>query len=435
MLKTIGIRREDKNEWERRVPLVPDDVAKLREKFGIKTIIQPSEIRVFKDDDYRSAGAEINEDIRSAQIVLAVKEIPFHLLEKEKTYLFFSHTIKGQPYNMEMLKRLMELRCNLIDYELIASKENGRLISFSRYAGIAGLIETLHAFGQKMKLKGFTTPFAELKQAYEYDTLEEARVHIEKIGRMISEQGLPKELAPLTVGFLGYGNVSKGAQEIFDLLPVKSILPGQLKQALKETGVDNKNLFKIVFKEQDLVRSSDGAAFNLQNYYDRPQEFESIFSNYLADINILINGVYWTESYPRFVTRQNLKDSVISTGHSGLQVIGDISCDINGSIEITRESTMPDKACYTYHAEKDSFVEGIDQTGTTVMAIDNLPCEFSRDASASFSEQLNGFMDATCSADFNKNFDDLNLPAEIKRAVILHKGHLTGKFEHMKQYI
>ena len=124
---------------------------------------------------------------------------------------------------MKMLKKLMELECNLIDYELIVGRKHNRLITFSRYAGFAGLIETMHAFGRKMKLNGYATPFAELKQAYQYDSLEEAKKHIRKIGKMISENGIPKELSPLTVGFLGYGNVSKGAQEIFDLLPFISV--------------------------------------------------------------------------------------------------------------------------------------------------------------------------------------------------------------------
>ena len=412
MNNTIGIRREDKNEWERRVPLVPDDVAEIDKKYGIKTIIQPSDIRVFTDQEYRNAGAEISEDLQKADTIFAVKEIPIHLLKKDQTYLFFSHTIKGQPYNIEMLKRLMELKCNLIDYELIVGKENNRLITFSRYAGIAGLIETLHAFGQKMKLKGYPTPFAELKQAYQYETIDDARTYIQKIGQIISEKGLPGELAPLTVGFLGYGNVSKGAQEVFDLLPFKSIRPDQLRQSFSEITADNKNLFKIVFKEEDLVRPLKGT-FRLQDYYDHPDQFESIFGDYLSHLKILINGVYWSEKYPRFVTRENLKDNGFAGNRSGLQVIGDISCDINGSVEITRESTMPDRPCYTYHAENDSFVDGIDQNGTTVMAIDNLPCEFPRDASISFSEQLRGFVDGICSADFKESYDKLDLPAEI----------------------
>ena len=234
-IKTIGLRREDKSDWEKRVPLVPADIAELHKQHGIEAIIQPSKIRIFSDDQYQDAGARINESLRSAEIIFAVKEIPSQLLEREKTYLFFSHTIKGQLHNMEMLKRLMQLKCNLIDYELIVDKTKNRLIAFGRYAGIAGMIETLHAYGRKMKLKGYATPFEEIKQAYRYESLHDATAHIEMIGRRIIQHGFPKELSPLTVGFLGYGNVSRGAQEIFDLLPAQTIKPNDLKQLLTKT--------------------------------------------------------------------------------------------------------------------------------------------------------------------------------------------------------
>ena len=436
MAKTIGIRREDKNEWERRVPLVPGDVSELGEKYGIKTLVQPSEIRIFSDEEYRKAGAEISEDLQGADVVFAVKEIPLHLLEHGKTYIFFSHTIKGQPYNMKMLKRLMELECSLIDYELITGRKNNRLITFSSYAGMAGLIETLHAFGRKMKLDGYATPFEEIKQAYQYDSLEAAKNHIREIGRIITENGLPEDLAPLTVGFLGYGNVSKGAQEMFDLLPFKTIEPMQLEELVGrgENGLDNRFLYKVIFKEKDIVKPLRGS-FDLQEYFDHPERYESLFHNYLPHLKVLINCIYWTEKYPRFVTKKSLKQNAHPDEESGLKIIGDITCDINGSIEITRESTMPDKACYTYNAENDSFVDGIMANGITVMAIDNLPCEFPREASTEFSQGLKTFVNGIVKADFEADYNEIELPYEIKKAVILHNGRLTGEFEYMKEFI
>ena len=434
MIKTIGIRREDKNKWERRVPLSPSDVLELHDNFGIKTLVQPSGIRIFKDEEYEKAGAEINEDLDAADVIFAIKEIPSNLLEHGKTYLFFSHTIKGQPYNMKMLERLMELECNLIDYERIVGEKDNRLITFSRHAGIAGLIETLHAFGQKMKLRGYVTPFEEVKQAYQYESLEEAKSHVRSLGKRIFRDGLPKKMAPLTVGFLGYGNVSKGAQEIFDLLPYKTLRPDQLESSFADIRADNHFLYKIVFKEEHIVKPESGP-FNLQDYYNHPERFESIFTKYIPHLKILVNGVYWTEKYPRFVTRENLKESALLNGNSGIEVIGDITCDINGSIEITRESTMPDKPCYTYYAEDEKFVDGIRENGITVMAVDNLPCEFSRDASCSFSGELKGFVNDIVAADFREDYKDINLPHEIKKATILYNGHLTEEYKYMNQFL
>jgi len=436
MIKTIGIRREDKNKWERRVPLVPRDVAELREKYGIKTIIQPSKIRIFSDDEYLRAGAEVSEDLKAADAVFAVKEIPLNLLEEGQTYLFFSHTIKGQPYNMTMLQKLMDLKCNLIDYELIAGRKDNRLITFSSYAGFSGLIETLHAYGKKMELKGYVTPFADLKQAYQYNSLEEAKKELSNVGKILSEKGLPKGLAPLTVGFLGYGNVSKGAQQMFDLLPFKTINPGQLKELMEkeDNDADNHYLYKVIFKEEDLVKPLNGT-FELQEYFDHPERFTSVFEQYLPLLKIVINCVYWTEKYPRFVTREALKKNVQSIEKSGIQIIGDITCDINGSIEITRESTMPDKACYTYSAENDSFVDGIQDAGITVMAIDNLPCEFPREASDEFSKELKNFVNGIVTADFEADYNEIELPFEIKKAAILYNGSLTEKYKYMDEFI
>ncbi|HYA25404.1 MAG TPA: hypothetical protein VEF05_14665, partial [Terriglobales bacterium] len=130
MSAIIGIRREDKNKWERRVPLVPADASDLQEKRGMRILVQPSRVRVCRDDEYRSAGVEVNEDLGPASVILAIKEIPPHLLLPRKTYVFFAHVVKGQPHNMPMLRRLMELGCSLVDYEKVTDDQKRRLIFF-----------------------------------------------------------------------------------------------------------------------------------------------------------------------------------------------------------------------------------------------------------------------------------------------------------------
>jgi len=434
MGKAIGVRREDKNKWERRAPLIPTDVKELYERFGITTIVQPSDIRIFPDGAYKNAKARIDEGLSNADILFAVKEIPTRLLEKGKTYVFFSHTVKGQPYNMKMLKRLMDLQCNLIDYERMSDHQNARIITFSVYAGLAGMIETLHAFGRKMKMQGYRTPFERIKQAYQYRSENKAKEEIKDIGLEISNTGIPSEIHPLTVGLAGYGNVSKGAQSILDLLPVKTITPDQLRVGLNGADLDNAYIYKTVFEEKDMVQPNEGE-FELQDYYDHPKKYESIFDNYLPALKILVNCVYWTEKYPRLIKRQRLKDDLIGANKSGLQVIGDISCDINGSIEITKAVTKPDNACYTYYADDDDYKNGIQDSGITIMAIDNLPCEFPREASASFSSELKVFVNDIVSADFKKDFKDLNLPEEIKKAVILQNGALTPDYQYMAAFL
>ena len=171
MKKYLGIRREDKNKWERRVPIIPEDLKELKAIHGIEAVVQSSQLRIYPDNTFTENGAVIEENLDKVKTIFAVKEIPLELLAADKTYIFFSHTIKGQSYNMWLLKRLMELKCNLIDYERIVNEKNQRLIFFGAHAGYAGIVETLFAFAQKMKLKGIDSPLAQIKQAYTYKSL------------------------------------------------------------------------------------------------------------------------------------------------------------------------------------------------------------------------------------------------------------------------
>jgi alpha-aminoadipic semialdehyde synthase len=434
MEKIIGIRREDKNQWERRTPLIPGDVKELKEKYGIETIVQPSTIRIFSDEQYRRAGAVIDEDLSRANVILAVKEIPMELFQEGKTYVFFSHTIKGQDYNMPMLRRMMELKCNLIDYERVVNEKNQRLIFFGRYAGLAGMIDTLQAFGQKLKLQGFSTPLEKVKQAYEYDSLEHAEKEIGAIGKEIEESGLPAGLSPLVIGFAGYGNVSRGAQEIFNLLPHKVISAAMLPEMYESFAADNRNLYKVVFNEEDMVLPKKGK-FELQDYYDHPGNYKSRFDSYLPYLSVLVNCIYWTEDYPRLVTKQYLKDQTVLKSNLTLRVIGDISCDIDGSIEFTYKATKPDNPAFTYFAGEDRFEDGTQRTGVTVMAVDNLPCEFSRESSGEFSEVLKNFVNDIVSEDFNRDFDRLEIPYPLKKALILKNGKLTEEYLYINEFL
>ena len=225
----LGIRREDKNKWEARVPLIPEHVKKFKEEHGIETIIQPSKIRTYSDDEYVKAGAIVKEDVSPCPIVFAVKEIPIDFFESGKTYVFFSHTIKGQEYNMPMLKKMMDLGCNLIDYERIVDERGFRLVFFGRFAGLAGMIDTLWSFGQRLKSQNIDTPFNEIKQTIHYKDLTDAKEHLKEVGEKIKEKGILRSLVPFVVGFAGYGHVSKGAQEILDIFPVKEISPKEIK--------------------------------------------------------------------------------------------------------------------------------------------------------------------------------------------------------------
>jgi alpha-aminoadipic semialdehyde synthase len=428
----IGIRHEDKSIYERRVPLVPEHVTALIES-GIEVIVEPSGTRIFTADEYESAGAAIQKDLSGCPVVFGVKEIPPDFFRKHSTYIFFSHVIKGQPYNMPMLKRMMELECTLIDYERIIDDKGMRLIFFGWHAGVSGMVESIAALGQRLKTLGIDNPFTAQQQPLHYDSIEEIKGVLKGIGEEIKTSGLPQEILPLTVGFAGYGNVSRGAQEMLDILPTREVPPAKLSDITADTPGAANTIFKVVFKEEDMVHpKAVGDSFELQDYYDHPEKYEGNFEDYLPYLSMLVNCIYWDERYPRLVTKDYLKKHWPG---SRLQVIGDISCDINGSIEATEKAPEPGDPVFVYDAQTGAVTDGVEGNGPVIMAVDILPSEIPRDASNYFSSVLKDYIPAIAKADYGVSFEDLALPDEIKRAVIVHRGRLTPDYEYISKFL
>lgn len=436
MKTLIGIRREDKNPWERRVPLIPAHVRELIQELPLEIWLQPSPIRVFPDEDYKREGAKIEENLSPCSVIFAVKEIPLNFFEKRKIYFFFSHTTKGQTHNMAMLKRMIELECSLIDYEKIVDEKGYRLVFFGKHAGLAGMIDTLWALGQRFLREGKKNPFSKIRQAIKYKSLVEAKEEIEKVGWKIYNEGLDPSLAPFLCGFAGYGNVSQGAQEIFDLLPFEEIAPEKISSFFRKKNYSTHKLYKVVFKEEHMVVPvSSKGKFNLLDYYKNPQKYKSIFESYLPYLTLLVNCIYWEPKYPKFVTKKILKRLYGNNSPPRLRVIGDITCDIEGSVECTVKATSPDNPVFTYDPLKEKATNGFEGRGPVVMAVDNLPAEISLESSISFSQALKHFIPAIPGADFSRDFSKCRLPAPIKKAVILFRGRLTSNYLYMKDFL
>ncbi len=432
----IGIRREDKNKWERRVPLVPADLSDIRKNHDIDFVIQPSPIRVFTDDEYINAGLTVDEDISGADIVFAVKEIPMKMLTGKRVFVYFSHTVKGQDYNMPMLQHLLDEGATLIDYEKIADEQNRRLIFFSIHAGFAGMIESLVGMAERLKLKGKKTPLLSLKHAYEYSSLEEAKAHLREIGTQIEEEGLGDFDKPMIIGLAGYGNVSRGCQEILECLPVKNIKVDELEAAASGTVDEFGPLVQVIFREEDMVKTkSSDAQFVLQDYYQRPENYKGVFENYLPHLDMLMNTIYWEDRYPRLVTHKWAKANYGNGKNPRLQVIGDISCDIGGSIEMTLKAPQPDTPCYVYDPATRSIADGVAGDGPVIMAVDNLPCELPKESSEHFSSVLRDMVPPLAQADFMTDFGSLNLPSYLKKAVVTHRGELAPGYRYLQEFL
>ncbi len=433
----IGIRREDKNKWERRVPLVPEDLAELGRQPGLHILVQPSTIRVFNDDTYREGGIDVSEDLGPANVIFAVKEIPIPLLQPSTIYAFFAHVTKGQPHNMPMLRRLLELGCSLVDYERIADDQMRRMIFFGRHAGYAGMIETLWAIGQRLALQGIRTPLAEVRHAFQYDDLAAAQAHLNLLREEIASKGLADKFRPLIFGFSGYGNVSAGAQEVLECLRPLEVAVADLPAVAEQTPTPGSpTLVKVVFREEHMVRPRDPTQpFQQNDYYANPERYTGCFEDHLPFLDVLVNAIYWEPRYPRLVSRAWARKNYGQGSQPRLQVIGDISCDVGGSIELTIQVTEPDKPCYVYLPQQDRICEGVFGEGPAIMAVDNLPCEIPRESSRFFSRILRQMVPHIAAADWRGDFECLALPPYLKRAVIVHKGVLTPSYRYLEKHL
>jgi saccharopine dehydrogenase (NAD+, L-lysine forming) len=433
----IGIRREDKNRWERRVPLTPDHVAVLTQGQHLRVVVEPSEIRAFPEQAYEEAGAHIGADLSDCRFIFGVKEIPIEKLERGKAYAYFAHVAKGQKSNMPMLRRLLELGCSLVDYEKIADDRGRRLIFFGLQAGHSGMIDTLWALGRRLKHEGIRpNPFDDIHQALDYATLAEAQTAVAAAGDRILKEGLPEELTPFVCAFTGYGNTYRGAAEVFDLLPFRDVAPADVPLLAGAGPRDRHAVYKTVLHEEHTVEpAAPWDRFELQDFYAHPEKYRPVFSRYLPHISVLVNCVYWEPKYPRLVTLEALKELFGGKEPPRLRVIGDISCDIGGSVECTVRSTDSGNPLFVYDPLTGRDTLGVEGRGPVVLAVDNLPCELPVDASQHFGDMLLPFVPALARCPWDEPLERLPLPPEILRAVIVHRGELAPSYVYLEPHL
>ncbi|PVU99315.1 hypothetical protein BB559_000821, partial [Furculomyces boomerangus] len=243
---SIGIRREDKNRWERRSPLTPAHVSKLIQETKTKVYVQPSKTRVYNDLSYERAGATISEDLSKSDIILGIKEVPISKIIPNKTYAMFSHTHKGQAYNARLLQTFLDKNIRIVDYELIRDPDtNARLVMFGKFAGYVGMLDGIHGLGQRMLARGFNSPFINVGLGHVYPLLNTIKFHLQQVGDLMKEYGVPKDFGPVVFTITGSGNVAKGAQEILECLPHEYIKPSELADFVKGYDGSFKYLNKV----------------------------------------------------------------------------------------------------------------------------------------------------------------------------------------------
>ena len=428
-MATIGIRRETKSPWERRVAVIPSLAGELVQA-GHTVLVERCERRVFPERDYAAAGCALVDDLPACDVVFGVKEIPNERLQASAAHLFFAHVIKGQPYNMPMLQTLLDQGATLLDYEKITDAQGRRLVFFGRYAGLAGMIDTLWALGQRLEHEGLSpNPFAAIQPSHAYAGLDEALAAVRALGEALARDGVPAALHPLVIGVTGTGNVAQGVQQVLAELPSAEVQPGDLAGLVADPAAhSDKQVYRVTFREQDLVEPKQGP-FDLQEYYDHPDRYDGVFGRYHPQLSLLLNCIYWTEAYPRLVRKADLPQL------ARCKVIGDISCDVEGSVEVTVKATEPGDPVYTYDAAQDAARMGVAGDGPVILAVDILPAELPRDASRAFSEALGPFVGAVAGADYTGSLDASGLPAEIARSCVVWRGALTPAFDYLRKHL
>jgi len=406
---TLAVLREARID-ENRTPFSPTQISNLLNKFSnLKIIVQPSKRRCFKDEDYLKAGAQITDDLSSADIFFGVKEVDISTLIKDKTYLFFSHTSKvrqyiGQViedkaiiYKKELLKEVIKKNITLIDYENVreVSGEGYRYLGFGRFAGIIGTYNALNLY-LKLYIK------QQLPRAFEINNYEQ-------IKELIGKQNFSK----LKILQTGTGNVAKGSMEILQHANIKQIsLNDYLNKKYDEAVYCN-----ISFSKH--VERNDGKDSSYQDFMLNPHKYKSKATNYLRSTDMLITGHYWNPKFPKLFSLNQINE------FKKLKIIGDITCDINGSIPTTIRSTSIAKPYYSFDINSMKEID-LSNEGIAVMAVDNLPSELPREASEEFG---NSIISEVLPYLINK--DD----GRISRATTALQGKFCSQFSYLENFI
>ena len=395
----FGIIKERKNPPDRRVVFSPDELVRLKQLYPDVTVkVESSDVRFYSDDAYRNLGIEVADDISDCTIFFGVKEVPIDYLIDKKSYFFFSHTIKKQPHNRQLLRALLEKNINFYDHETLVDTHNHRLIGFGKYAGIVGTYNAIRAFGIKFEL--FKLPKAA--------TLSGKEALLAHLKRLV--------LPPLKFVVTGTGKVGSGVKEVLDTIKIT------------EVSIDNyltKNYTQPVYTQVDVLeynKRKDGSVLDPNDFFHNPQEYVSDFERFTKVSDIYITAHFHANEAPKILTL-----AMLQANDCKIKVVADISCDVDGSVACTLRSSTIDEPFYGYLPSENKEVEVFHPAAIVVMAVDNLPCELPKDASEGFGAM---FMQHVIPAFFNGDKDGV-----LQRAKMTEKGKLTPRFSYLQEYV
>ncbi len=395
----IGIIKEGKTPPDSRVPLDPQQCRQLIDK-GIDIVVQKSDVRCYPDQDYIDAGVPMSDDMSDREILLGVKEVPIDLLLNDKTYFFFSHTIKEQAYNQKLLQAIVDKRIRLIDYEVLTDSEGRRVIAFGKYAGMVGAHNAIWTYGMRTNLFSLSR----MKDMYNY---KQAKESYNKI-----------EIPNIKIVLTGTGRVSNGAAQVLNDMGLQKVSPDDYI---------TKSYSYPVYAQIDIfnyAKRKDQKRFDDKNdFFDHPEKYESDFEQFLPMSDVMINGIYWDNAAPAFFTVDQMRRSQF-----GIKVIADVTCDIApvSSIPSTLRASTIEDPVFGFDPATGEETAPFQPNVVDMMTIDNLPNEMPRDASTAFGDMFIEYV-----------IPQLKDPQSqmIDKATIAVDGNLGSHFEYLRSYL
>jgi Alanine dehydrogenase len=396
----IGLIREGKTPPDRRVAFTPLQAEEIQQRFqGVKVVCQESEVRAFSDEEYWEHDVEVTGDVSGCDILMGIKEVQIKDLIPDKTYLFFSHTLKKQPYNKTLLQEILKKNISLIDYEALKDRHGNRLVAFGRYAGIVGAYNALWTYGQRYDRYAIRRAFA----CYDVNDLK----------RELRKVNLPAVKIVLT----GAGRVARGSMETLDTANIRKINVNEFLSTTFDEPV------YVQLSSADYHIRKEGGNFNRDEFHKYPERYKSTFRKFADVSDILIGGAFWNPGAPVLFTPEDMQDSDFK-----IKVIADITCDIDGSIPSTKKASTIVDPIYDYDPVANIVRPALSsQDFVTVMAIDNLPCELPRSASEEFGRDLIDKILPVLIGEDNERV--------IERATITKGGKLTEDFMYLEDYV
>ncbi len=396
----VGIIREGKVPPDARVPLTPEQCAEAQVEFPVKFLVEPSPVRCFQDEEYQKHGITMSHDLSGCDVLLGVKEVPISWLQPGKTYLFFSHTLKKQGYNRPLLQAILQKKIRLIDYEALTDERGQRLIAFGFYAGVVGAHNGLWTYGQRTG--AFALP--RLYTSHDYAAVQQVYETL--------------QLPPLRIVLTGHGRVSTGAAKNLHDIGIRQVAPVEfLEQDFAEAVFTQ-------LRAADYVMHRDGWEFDKTHFYTHGEEYISTFAPYARRTDIFINGIFYDAKAPAFFTRAEM-----ARPDFRIQVIADVTCDLlpHSSVPTTLRSSKIADPVYGFDPVTGLETLPYRPGSVDVMAIDNLPSELPRDASAFFGRQLLGHI-----------FPELLQGSQsevIRRGTMTEHGALTERFGYLQDWV